>query len=402
MIFLAQLAMRNLFRNTRRSIITAMVVVFGVALQILGWGLIDGIDESFLRALRTTTTADLILRPDGYPTDGLTLPLDATVVPPAGLSERFRGEVAERTLFQGRIVKGAEASRVTGIAYDAVQDPTVFPRSNWTIEGSWPVGEGDEVVLGTGIAGLVGASVGDSVVIQTRTLDGAQNAYSYTVTGIVRTDNNAIDNAAAWLERRVAERLLTLGDRRSHLAIKLAPGGDPVAAKSALAGLGWQVLTTEEEAADLLAINTIRRVALAVVVFIIMTIAALGIANTVIMAAYERIREIGTLLSLGMRRRDVSGMFLLEGLVLGLCAGVVGAGLGVAAVTYGEVHPLVLPQETLNAGRDMAISAYIYTKLRWPPVFLALFFSAAIAVLASVWPARWAAGQNPADAVRAD
>lgn len=401
MIFLLQLALRNLFRNTRRSVITAMTVTFGVALQILGWGLIDGLDENFLRAVRTTTTGDILLRPDGYPTDGLTYPLDQTATAP-DLTGKLDAVAAPRTEFLGRIVKGAEASRVMGIAYDAVQDPLVFPRENFQIEGAWPAGDADEVVLGTGLASLVGAKVGDSVVIQTRTVDGAQNAYSYTVSGIVRTDSNGLDNNGAWLDSRVADRLLSLGARRSHVALKLPYGADRVAAKAALAGLGWTATTTEEEAADMLAINTIRRVALAIVVVIIMIIAALGIANTVIMAAYERVREIGTLLSLGMRKRDVSAMFLLEGLVLGVCAGIVGSIMGIAAVKYWEFNPIELPPEGLKAGRDMAISAFIYAKFRWPPVFAALSFSAVIAVLASVWPARWAANQNPADAVRAD
>ncbi len=401
MIFLFQLALRNLFRNTRRSVITAMTVTFGVALQILGWGLIDGLDENFLRAVRNTTTGDVLLRPDAYPTDGLTYPLEDTKLP-ADFAGRVEGIAAPRTQFLGRIVKGAEASRVLGISYDAVQDPLVFPRENFTIEGAWPSGEADEVVLGSGMASLIDAKVGDTVVIQTRTVDGAQNAYGYTVAGIVHTDNNGLDNNGAWLDSRVAARLLSLGERRSHIAFKLPYGADRVAAKAALSGQGWTATTTEEEAADMLAINTIRRVALAIVVVIIMIIAALGIANTVIMAAYERVREIGTLLSLGMRKRDVSAMFLLEGLVLGVCAGLVGSAMGVAAVIYWELHPIELPAEGLKAGRDMAISAFIYAKFTWPPVFVALGFSAFIAVLASVWPARWAANQNPADAVRAD
>ena len=85
-----------------------------------------------------------------------------------------------------------------------------------------------------------------------------------------------------------------------------------------------------------------------------------------------------------------------------MVAGVAGAAMGVVAVKYWEINPIVIPDEGLKTSRDMAVSAFIYAKFKWAPVFLALTFSAVIAVLASVWPARWAANQNPADAVRAD
>ena len=75
MSLLVPLAFRNLFRNVRRTVITSVAVVFGVALQILGWGLADGLDENYLRAGRTTATGDVVLRPDGYPIDGIDFPL---------------------------------------------------------------------------------------------------------------------------------------------------------------------------------------------------------------------------------------------------------------------------------------------------------------------------------------
>lgn len=401
MMFLASLAMRNLFRNARRTFITGLTVVCGVALQILGWGLVDGLDENFLRASRTTLTGDILMRPEGYPTDGLTYPMDETR-PAPDIAAHVEAAVAPRTLFTGRIVLGSEASRMVGIVYDPVLDPKVFPRENWKLEGAWPTEGAAEIVLGSRIAELLEAKPGTEVVIQTRTVDGAQNAYTYKISGLVTTDNAQIDSLAAFLPVGIADQLLTLGDRRSHIALKLPPRSDATAAQAKLTGLGWTVRTTEEEAADLLAINTVRRVALMILVGIIMIIAALGIANTVIMAAYERVREIGTLLSLGMPRRNVGGMFLLEGLVLGLGAGLAGAILGGLLVSYWQANGIVLNDEAMNASQEMAVSAYIYTKFRWPPVLFALGFSTIIATLASAWPAHMASSLNPADAVRAD
>jgi len=400
-IFLAQLALRNLRRNLGRSVIIGLIVVAGVFLQILGWGLVDGLDENILRAARNGVTSDILLRPEGYPTDGLSYPLDQTRPPPDLSTALPDASVSARTLFVGRLVKGAEASRVTGIAYERAADAACFPRENWKLEGAWPEPGADAIVLGDRLAALLEVKVGDSVVLQTRTVDGAQNAYTYTVTGLVHTDNNALDNLGAWLEMEAADRLLTVGARRSHVAVNLPPFADSAAAKARLGGLGWTARTVEEEMADFIAINKIRRAALVILVGIIMIIAALGIAITVMMAAYERVREIGTLLSMGMKRREVSLMFLFEGLVLGIAAGAAGAALGVLAVRHWQETGIYLGDAVMKTGKDLPMSAYVYTRFAWGPVATALGFSTVISTLASFFPARMASTLNPADAVRA-
>lgn len=401
MIFLAQLAMRNLRRNFGRSVIIGFIVVAGVAIQILGWGLVDGLDENILRSSRTAFSADILLRPDGYPDDGLSYPLDESKVPPDVVSRLPEAKVAPRTYFVGRLVKGAEASRVTGITWSATADPAVFPRENWKLEGAWPAVGEDAIVVGHRLAALMDAKVGDDLVLQTRTVDGAQNAYTYRLAGIVRTENNVMDNLGVWLEETAGDRLLTMGDRRSHVAVKLPTNTDAAAAKEKLAGMGWTARTTEEEMADFIAINKIRRAALVILVGIIMIIAALGIAITVMMAAYERVREIGTLLSMGMKRREVATMFLLEGLVLGVAAGLLGALIGALAVRHWQETGIYLGEDAMKSAKDIPMSAYVYTKFRLPPVWAALAFSTVISTVASFWPARMASRLNPADAVRA-
>lgn len=399
-MFLFSLAMRNLVRNLRRTVITALAVIFGVAIMIFGWGLVDGLDENFIRAAAWTTTGDVLMRPEGYPTDGLSWPLESTKPMPE-IAGKVQGKVTGRTFFQARLTNGPESSRVTGIAYDPETDPQVFPREHWTLQGRWPASGATEVVVGHALARLLRIELDKPVVVEARTLPGALNALTYTVVGIVQTDNNQLDNLGLWMASGTANELLLLDGRVSHVAVKL-DRGEPEDVVASLATAGWTASTVREEVKDLLAVNTIRRVAIGILVVVIMLIAGLGIANTVIMAAYERVREIGTLLALGMRRQDVGRLFLVEGLVLGVVAGLVGAALGVTIVLSLQEKGIILPTEVLAASRDVAMSAAIYTKFRWEPVLGALLFAGVVAEIASIIPARFASNLNPADAVRAD
>ncbi|MES2641494.1 MAG: FtsX-like permease family protein [Myxococcota bacterium] len=401
MIFLAQLAMRNLFRNVGRTLITSVTVVFGVALPILGWGMVDGLDENVLRASRTTTTGEILLRPDAYPTDGIEFPLSkAEVVSPALAAKLEKAGVwTARTVFPARLVKGVEAVRASGNAYDAATDGKVFPRDGWAIEGAWPANGATELVLGSGLARLIDAKLGDDVIIESRTFPGAMNALTFRVAGIVNTDNAGLDAMGFWVEMGVAESLLQLDGRRTHVAVDAS--GDPETAATALGGLGWSTRTVHQECADLIAANMIRRYALLFLVGIILLIAGVGIANTVIMAAYERVREIGTLMALGMKKRDVAGLFLLEGAGLGLVAGFTGAAIGVAGVLYWQRNGIYFGDAIKNAGQ-VAMGATLFMQFRWAPIVVSWCFGLGIAIVASLWPARYAANLNPADAVKAD
>jgi ABC-type lipoprotein release transport system permease subunit len=400
-IFLAQMALRNLARNLGRTAITSITIVFGVALPILGWGMIDGIDENMLRASRQVTVGDVLLRPDAYPLDGIDFPLSDAAVPSPALAAKLdaAGTWTSRAVFPARLVKGAESTRANGYAYDAAHDPEVFPRDTWTIDGSWPkAGPTPGVVLGRRLARLIDVKVGEAIVVEARTFPGALNALSFEVVGIVDTDNSAVDALGFWVDLAVAEEFLALGGARTHIALR---SGDPDATAAALVGQGWSTRTLAAECADLIEMNMIRRYALLFLVGIIFLIAGAGIANTVIMAAYERVREIGTLVALGMKKRDVSSLFLLEGAAMGFVAGTLGAMLGTLGVLYFQKNGIALGGVTESAG-NLSMASTLFTQFRLPPILIAWSFGLAISTLASIWPARFAANLNPADAVKAD
>jgi putative ABC transport system permease protein len=402
-MLIPKLAARNLVRNVRRTVITSASVVFGVAIQVLGWGLVDGLDENFLRAARTTYAGDVLLRPDGYDLEGTSFPLDEAEVPPDALVAQLdaAGPWTSRALIPSRFVKGADGARGVVIGYEAERETTVFNRAEWKLDGRWPGPGAEEITVGYAFARLVGLATGDSVVAEARTADGAINALTYTVVGLVRTDNAQLDNVAAWMEMGAAERLGRLEGRRTHLAV-LADAGTPDEIAQAATGTGWNAQTLLQETDDMLAINRFRRKAIGFLVFIVMAIAGTGIANTIVMATYERTREIGTLVALGMRRGQVRTLFLAEGAVLGTVAGILGGLLGAFWVHHWQIRGIHIGEDVMNASSGFPVGSVIYTVLKWPMVALSASFGTAVALVASLWPAHVAANLVPADAVRAD
>jgi putative ABC transport system permease protein len=151
----------------------------------------------------------------------------------------------------------------------------------------------------------------------------------------------------------------------------------------------------------LLQINKLREKALRLMIFVILAIAATGIANTVIMSVYERIREVGTLAAMGMQPAKIRRLFLIEGAIMGFVASLVGAGIG-AKLNH---HLSTVGFDVGNlpeSSSQVPFSTTIYTSFSWTMVLLAIVFGVSVALLASLWPARVAAGLEPATAVRED
>jgi putative ABC transport system permease protein len=324
---------------------------------------------------------------------------------PDALLERLEGVVvAERLKFDARVIVGADAVRGIGVGYHFETDPQVFRRVDQDLEGAWPEEGGEPgVVMGKGMASLLRLELGDRVTLQTRTAPGAQNAMSWPLLGIVHAHNPAVDNFAVFLPYEQAQELVR-AEGPSQLALRLSSRED---SDSFAAGLqdglpeGWSAEAYTAQAEDLLQINKLREKALRLIIAVILAIAATGIANTVIMSVYERIREVGTLAAMGMKPAVIRKLFLIEGAVMGFLASLVGAGVG-AKINH---HFSTVGFDVGNlpeSSSQVAFSTTIYTSFSWGMVLLAVAFGVTVALLASLWPARFAAGLEPATAVRDD
>jgi putative ABC transport system permease protein len=127
---------------------------------------------------------------------------------------------------------------------------------------------------------------------------------------------------------------------------------------------------------------------------VLFAIVVLGVVNTMLMSVFERVREIGTMLAIGWRRRRILRLFLVEALALGLTGGTVGAALGYTITA-------------LTAARGLVVKApgtAFETVIRPVPMIsiavVAVVAASLGAVLAALYPARKASRMNPVDALR--
>ncbi len=404
---IVRLALKNLWRNPRRSGLTALSLIVGIGVFVVGDAFLGGLDENTIAAAENGTVGSLLARPAGYPTIGVHAPLDklVTVGPEArALLDREAVAWTTRVLFTPTAVHGADAVRVRATGYEPARDAKVFTRERWVVQGAEPAADGDELTISPSVARILGLKVGDRFVLQARTHQGALNALEVRVAAIVQTGNLATDSLGVRVPMPLAARL-TGAEAPTHVLVKLARRGDAKAFKPALAAaLGPQaeVATLEEETAELLALQAVRRKMLDVVVFILLALAAFGVANTFLMAAHERTREVGTLRALGMTEGRVAALFVTEGALVGLAASLLGVAWGGWLSWWWSVHPIDFTKEiALKTNGTVAMSPLLGTRFSPAVLVFAVVLGVVVAVAASWYPARVASALRPADAVRA-
>lgn len=340
---LLMLAFRNIFRNRRRTLMTLLVVVGGVSALLLAGGFFSfmfwGLREM---TIRNGFGHIQVFNPNYFKRDetrALENGLDG-YRSLAGLAQgipHVRG-IAPRIEFFGMASNGVKSGTYMATAVDPASDERMgfAPR---IIKGR-NLGEhagAAEALIGSGLARSMGVGPGGGLTLLAITADGALNGIDVDIVGVFTTGFKELDDRALQIALPTAQQLL-----QSEKVTKLIVGLDATentdaAYRALLPRLGgegsvalrkWEDLATYYRQVKLMFSGIF--VFLGIIVFFMVVMSS---ANTLMMAMFERTREIGTMLAMGTPRTWLLAMFLLEGVftgVIGAVAGVLaGSGLGV-------------------------------------------------------------------------
>ena len=377
---MTRFALKSLAGRKLRTVLTALAIVIGVAMMSGSYVLTDTIDKAF-NAIFVDSYAG---------TDAVVTGKDA------GFS--FEGESAqtppipEQTLDQVRAVDGVEVAtgsvldfqtkllRPDGEAIDTGGAPSFafgietapeYDRFNPLnlVEGRWPSG-GGEVAVDEGVAGDEDLTLGDRIGVAA--LGPAQE---FEIVGIAKYgDLSSIGGATfAIFDVPTAQQLLDKEGQLDSVQAAAADGTTPAQLTQQIqSALGSDVTVrtgveqADEESSELATFTTIIRYFLLSFAGIALFVGAFVIFNTLSITVAQRMREFATLRTLGASRRQVLRSVILEALVIGLAASIVGlfCGLGLA-VGLNELFKalnLDLPQtETVFATRTIVVSLLVGT-----------------------------------------
>ena len=403
---------RNLGRNRKRTVLTALglAVGFFAVVFIVGWS--QGIMAEMVESATSLVNGqveihDAEYRPDRslYDTIGGRDGTDVDALLRAIDADPSVVAAAPRVYAGGLVSSGQATSAGMFMGIDPVRELTLSRFLDPLIEGRMPLPGLNELLIGVEMARQLSARLDDDLVVVTSGADGSMANDLFTLVGVFRTGLVELDATFAVMPLGDLQTLVVLPPDRIH-EIALATT-DPWIAETTAARLG-DTLPPVDRAIEVVPWTTLNPamvdyVALgdamySLIIIFVFAIAIFGVANTMLMATYERRREFAVMLALGATPRSVRAIVLHEAVALGVLSLAVGAVITFPLMVWFHTAP---PSMSWAIGDLTLMGALLSPSLRveydvplWIMSAIALFVTA---LLASLLPAWQAARVPPAD-----
>jgi ABC-type lipoprotein release transport system permease subunit len=406
-----RLAWRNLARNGKRTGITAMTVALAVMLLQIMASMLVGLERQSFDNLINYQTGHAKVFAAGYFEERDELSLDYRLAGLDALQRDVRtipgvAAATPRLTFSAMISDGVDQLPVLGTGIDVQSsDADVFRVPQAVVSGEYLRPDDEGMLLGSGLAKFFDTEPGDYLTIVARTKSGAYEAMDLPVTGIIGTGNPAIDQNSFLIPLKTAQYMLDMADEATELAVRFTAAAresgtlrrlnEAVSRAGGLDVRGWR-----EVEEDFMALVQTKRTGQIVFMGLFILIALVGVTNTVLMAAFERTREIGMLMAMGLRGTGIRRLFLVEGAMTGLVGGAAGTALELTVIAYFAINGLDLTAMYGEMDIGYPVKDVVYFAIQPVRLIVTWLITGVLAAVASYYPAARASRQDPVEALR--
>ena len=402
---LLRMSWRNVWRNWRRTTIAVIAISLGLVLLLVFDGMMGGAEQAMYGNVVKLQGGNVQIHGPGYREKANRMPLmpvaNADAVVQAALAQpQVVG--ASRRINTGGMVSSHEGTFPVGIIgiEPEAEAPVGLLADNIAAGRYLTAQDGDELLIGQARADRLEVSVGDRVTLVGRATHEQMRRRTMTVVGVYALGIPEVEKAMVYVSLAEAQSLFDLRDEATEVVLGLQSMGqvEPVVAALQADLPGYEVdpwYVTDPTTKQTMEME---KEIMSLFGLVILLIAGVGILNLLLMAVFERTREIGILAAMGMKRWETMVLFLLEGTFIGLLGAVVGCfvgglinlyfgqvGLPWAAAEYSELTALLGDRIYFDAGIGLLLNRGLTVVI--------------IAALAALYPAWQASRREPAEAL---
>ena len=401
-----RLAWRNVWRHRRRTLIVVLAIGLALMMMMMYDGIVAGFEQAIYGNAIQVLGGNIQIHGEGYgekTSQSPLLPLnnDQQLVDTA-MRQPQVAMAARRIKTSGMTTSAEGAFGVSIIGIEPDKEQAISLEAQKVTSGRYltPT-DTDQVFIGQGLASVMGVTTGDRITLVGRDVHKQMRKRTMTVVGIYDIDMPDIEKGNVFVSLAEAQDLYGLNGQTTEVAITLHEIGEEDAVVDALK----PVLGTNEAQTwatsfpEMVQALKSKGAVMDVFSVVILFIAGIGILNMLLMAIFERTREIGVLAALGMKPRQISLLFLLEGALMGVIGIVFGIGLGL-------LTNLLLSRVGLDYSAFTGLTEYtalintnIYPSLGLEKILQRGLVVLVIALICSYYPAREAAQTEPAQAL---
>jgi len=343
-VFSIKLGFKNLTRQKRRNIITALVIAFAFFAYLFMDSMMNGMEEMSFENIKDLETGDIQITYPEYWEKREELPLENLIYLDQDVEESLKNinglsGISPELRFIANLNNGIDELPVLGLGIDPDRYQEVFTTGEYLVDGSMiSLGE-NKAVIGEKLAQLMDLKINDYIILLVRTKDDTFNTIDVEIAGILHTPHPMVNAGSVFVPLDIAQQALNVGNSVSLIAVKVNPGYEKNIAETLnenfqRKGLDLKAYSWRESAETVIALSTAKKAGIGVILSVVLLIGIVGIINNIVLSALERTEEIGMMKALGMREMEIVSVFMVEATGIGIIGGLAGCLLGAIGVGW--------------------------------------------------------------------
>ncbi|GAB4541938.1 MAG: ABC transporter permease [Anaerolineales bacterium] len=398
---LFKMAFRDLGRNKRRTALSALAVSFGVALLLLMASVVTGEMRGAIENTIKLQSGHLQVRPLNYDENKTSLKWEDLIADPQSAADKIQAmpqvtAATPRLFASGILALGEDSHGVQVIGIDPDSPASQIFREG-IISGAFLAADDREgILVGKPLAEKFNLRAGGKASLLVNTSDGSVDEQLFTVRGIYTTNTAGYDENTVFMPLAKAQAFTRTENHASILFITLKDREQAEAVSAALQSATLQTVTWRQMNELIVSTEDFANAYMSVLYLIVLGITATVVTNTLVMAVFERTREIGILSAIGMKSRNIMAQFLAEGALIATFGILVGLALGAGLVAYFNQYGFYIGNMGVTG---ILMEDYIYAYLTLDAAVNLTLVAYVVTLVASLYPAALAARMEPVEAL---
>jgi putative ABC transport system permease protein len=367
-MWILQLAWKNLWRNSSRTLLTIAAILFATIISIVAESLKEGIFDNLIKNIVSTYSGHIQIHLKGYQDEQI---LENSFQPSRSMEAAVKNKTGIKKITSRLesfllISSGEDTKGCMILGINPMQEDSISLLKKKLIQGSYLNPEDDAVLIGEGLSKKLKLGVNDTVILIGQGYHGASAAAKTVIKGIVRLGSPKLNNSIIYMPLQRTQSLFSADSLVTAFILLLNEDVDPDDAAisiSKMIGNKYEVLTWGEMMPDIKQHIITDSNNMRIVQIILYILVSFGIFSTLLIMMAERKSENGMLLALGMSKYRLQWLITTESLLTVMIGSIAGMILSTPIVWYLKYNPMSITGETAEA----------YKRFGFEPIFPASY-----------------------------
>jgi len=389
-----RLAWRNIWRNKRRTLLTAASIFLAIFLALIVRSLQIGWFDHLTEIVVQSYTGHIQIHKKGYWDDR---DINNSMVFNDSITAAIRSadnvdKTVPRLEYFALSSYGKQTKGVLLSGTDPLKEDALTHLSGKVVKGQYLGTAGNGILVAEGLASFLGLTSGDTLILLGQGFHGVSAAGKFPVTGIVHFPSPQLNNQMVYMNLAAAQEFFGAENRITSLSVTLKNPDEINTTlemlKNKTAGGNFEVMRWDEMMVEIMQQLKVKTAGGKIIIAILYMIVGFGIFGTVIMMTNERTREFGVIVSVGMQKSRLASILVFEMIMIGLTGTLAGVVAAMPIMVYFNIYPVHLWGNMAQAFISYGIEPLMPLALKPGFILWNVATVLAIVVMICIYPVR--------------